>query len=184
MAGVMVFYFVLLVPLAVLYPEKTGMLRALICRLRQGQYVDDRDVVFQKQFGLCGTACIQMLLNRHFIDFQHADLYCLGWNLSMFSISDTLRKYGFDTRGIRFHEKTDILRIINDNDSMDLIVHLQYKWVLFFSKDSHWAIIDAICLNDIILLDPFLGRVLMNNQRFFCLWSGYALLARYRGISE
>ena len=41
----------------------------------------------------------------------------------------------------------------------------------------HWAVVERISGSEIVLLDPFFGRVGWSRTRFEEMWSGYALVA-------
>lgn len=162
-----------------------------------------QDVVFQDgPFG-CALAVLQMLLASRRVEgiVQPADgTTCQIPPLTMADMSALLMQCGISAKGYQFSSASQMSRFLAENPDNSVLLLLRdsgsrlslhglltlptqaahYLAALFGKKRAtiyHWVLLDAVCGNEVVVRDPFLGKIGWRPKRFHRLWTGFGLVA-------
>lgn len=186
-----------------------GAARALLTLLAGGRPRGLDGVVLQEGPLGCGRAALATLYLRLglFVPAGEAERRVpAAMPLSMLEMTDLLAESGLSASGYEF-QSVDQLRattearsgsqallLLDDYGTGSLLVGVllfPFRLVARLHRRlagprrslRHWTLLEGLDPADVVLLDPFLGRVAWSRRRFARIWTGYALVVAPRGAA-
>ena len=133
-------------------------------------YIDDKDVIFQKNNHDCGPSALLMIFRHYNIMCEHDSLLtkaALNSNgTSMWHLKTIAEEHGLQVtaRLVRMESV--------DNQVMPLLLYLE---------NSHFVVLDSVAADYAIVRDPQLGRVRFRIKNLGKIWRGKALIFSKKG---
>ncbi len=189
--------------LLIMYPNKFVALRYLLSYMYWIKNIKSNDIIYQTSLEGCGLATIQMLFNRlkpnnSFTNFINLNSIS---PMDMNTMSEIIESSGLKATGYEFQNKREFESFIQSNPNSSIIMlmkrydninQISLMKILFFPvyiiteiliklklinyPDLHWVILDKLSEKEVVLSDPFFGKILLTSNRFKSSWSKYALI--------
>ncbi len=180
------------------YPGITSGLKKILARLSGFEFVGNEQVVFQDSYTNCGAACVEMILKLQAIPYDEEDLRDLKLmqGTTMLDLYQMSLQFKLQGGGFNFEKDDIFLEKVRDSNIATIVL---LNWSYFYSKNNllflpiyyflklvlrdylsqlnHWVVVRTADNNkNLFILDPYLGKLKLDYQRFEHLWNRNALL--------
>lgn len=131
-----------------------------------------RVIVKQQDQKDCGICCIESIVKYYdgYVPLEkiRTDTYSTKRGTTAFHIVECLKAYGFDAYGVRIKKE----QFLKETFPLPAIVH-----VVLDNGLNHYMVLYEIHGDKVVLMDPSIGKKVLNLTDFFWIWSEVAIIA-------